>query len=279
MTVEIDGEGLTAAQVVQVARASSEDAVLAAAARERLGRTRAYIESRWMHDEAPLMYGFNTGVGSFKDQRVLVADMEEYQSRLIRAHASGVGEPFEQDVVRATMMLRANAFAAGYSGPAVGVVDRLLAFLNERLHPVIPRKGSVGASGDLAPLAYLAAALGGFPEARIDYRGARQPAREAIAAAGLPVDFALVAKDASALLNGSTVSLALGVLAAHDARRVVQAADVALAMSLEAMRGELAAFHPAVHRARPHPGQRSTARNVLKMAGDSRRSTRPPTTR
>src|SRR5439155_4566333 len=110
------------------------------------------------------MYGFNTGVGSFKDRRVLVEDLGAYQMLLVSAHATGVGEPFDEDVVRATMLLRANAFASNFSGPTVEVVDRLLAFLNGGLHPRIPSKGSVGASGDLAPLAYLAAALGGFPE-------------------------------------------------------------------------------------------------------------------
>lgn len=272
MTVHLDGESLTIPQVVQVARKVPADEVaLTADSRDRLARTRAYIESEWMHDEAPLMYGFNTGVGLSKDRRVLVADLPLYQTQLINAHATGVGDPFEQDVVRATMLLRANAFASNFAGPTVAVVDRLLAFLNKGLHPVIPCKGSVGASGDLAPLAYLAAALGGFPEAEIEYQGTRQRAAEAIAAAGLPAEIELGAKDASALLNGSTVSLAIGVLAAHDARRVVRAADIALAMTLEAMRGELAAFQPPVHWARPHPGQRRTARNVLKIAGDSQR--------
>ena len=275
MSVVVDGDSLTADQVLRVARPAGRqryaDVALGAEARERLIRTRDHIETRWMHDQAPLMYGFNTGVGQFKDRRVPVAEMANYQRQLIKAHATGTGEPFGTDVVRAVMLLRVNALAAGFSGPSVSVVDRLLAFLNTGLHPVIPSQGSVGASGDLAPLAYLAAALCGFSEAQIEYRGQRLSAPEALSAAGLPAEFELVAKDASALLNGSTVSLALGVLAAYDAWRVVRTADVALAMSLEAMRGELAAFRPPVHRARPHPGQQSAARNVLKLAGDSRR--------
>ncbi|TDD17970.1 HAL/PAL/TAL family ammonia-lyase [Nonomuraea diastatica] len=275
MSVVIDGETLTADQIVRVARPVTPhryaEVTLADAARDRLVRTRAHIETRWMDDRAPLMYGFNTGVGQFKDRRISVADMAHYQRQLIKAHATGTGEPFEPDVVRAVMLLRANALAAGFSGPSVEVVDRLLAFLNEGLHPVIPSKGSVGASGDLAPLSYLAAALYGFGEAEIDYGGRRLSAPAAISAARLPAEFEPAAKDASALLNGSTVSLALGVLAAHDARRVVRAADIALAMSLEAMRGELAAFRVPVHRARPHPGQQQVAGNVLRLAGDSRR--------
>ena len=157
-----------------------------------------------MHDDAPLMYAFNTGVGLFKDQRVLIADMAAYQRKTVYAHATGVGEPFAEDVTRAMMLLRANAFASNYSGPRVELVERLIAFLNAGLHPVIPQKGSVGASGDLAPLAHMAGAVCGFAEAEMIYRGRRMPAREAIAKAGFEPDFDLGAKDASALINGST---------------------------------------------------------------------------
>ena len=139
-----------------------------------------------------------------------------------------------------------------------------LAFLNAGLHPVIPQKGSVGASGDLAPLAHMAGAVCGFDEAEIVYKGKRMPAREAIAKAGLYARLPIGAKDASALINGSTVSLALGVLAVDDARRLLKQADIALCLSLEAMRGELAAFDPRVHKARPHLGQGRVARNVLR---------------
>ncbi len=259
MTVKIDGRRLKAGGVVRVARPGPsgryEKAALDAAARERIAATRRYIDARWMHDDAPLMYAFNTGVGLFKDQRVLMAEMVAYQTKTIFAHATGVGEPLPEDAVRATMLLRANAFASNYSGPRVELVERLIAFLNAGLHPVIPAKGSVGASGDLAPLAHLAGAVCGFPEAEMVYKGRRMPARDAIAKAGFSADFDLGAKDASALINGSTVSLAIGVLALEDARRVRRAADVALALSLEAMRGELAAFDPRVHAARPHPGR------------------------
>ncbi len=275
MTVKIDGRRLKADGVMRVARPSPagryEKAALDAGARDRIAATRRYIDERWMHDDAPLMYAFNTGVGLFKDQRVLMSDMIAYQSKTIFAHATGVGEPLPEDAVRATMLLRANAFASNFSGPRVELVERLIAFLNAGLHPVIPAKGSVGASGDLAPLAHLAGAVCGFPEAEMVYRGKRMPARDAIAKAGFAPDFDLGAKDASALINGSTVSLAIGVLALEDARRLRRTADIALALSLEAMRGELAAFDPRVHAARPHPGQAAVARNVLKLIGDSKR--------
>jgi len=275
MAVKVDGIKLKIRDVVRVARPNGkgrfEKAALHPEARERIAATRAYIDKTWMHDDAPLMYAFNTGVGLFKDQRVLIADMEAYQRKTVYAHATGVGEPFSEDVTRAMMLLRANAFASNYSGPQVELVERLLDFLNAGLHPVIPQKGSVGASGDLAPLAHMAGAVCGFAEAEMIYKGRRMPAREAIAKAGFNPDFDLGAKDASALINGSTTSLALGALATHDARRILKHADIAMALSLEAMRGELAAFDPRVHKARPHPGQARVARNLVRILEGTRR--------
>ncbi|MBM6579028.1 aromatic amino acid lyase [Microvirga sp. BT689] len=275
MTVKLDGATLGIQDVVRVARRDAQgafaQAALAPEARERIAATRAYIDRTWMHDDAPLMYAFNTGVGLFKDQRVLIADMAAYQRKTVYAHATGIGEPFAEDVTRAMMLLRANAFASNYSGPQVELVERLLAFLNAGLHPVIPQKGSVGASGDLAPLAHMAGAVCGFEEADMIYQGRVMPAREAIAAAGFDPDFELGAKDASALINGSTTSLALGALATHDARRLLKHADIAMCLSLEAMRGELAAFDPRVHKARPHPGQARVARNLLRVLDGTRR--------
>ncbi len=275
MTVRIDGARLTIGKVAEVARRGANGrfrkAALHPKAAAAIAATRAYIDANWMRDDAPLMYAFNTGVGLFKDQRVAIADMASYQTKTIYAHATGIGEPLPEDVTRATMLLRANAFASNYSGPRIEVVERLLTFLNRELHPVIPAKGSVGASGDLAPLAHLAGALCGFPEAEIVWRGRRMPARDAIGKAKLDPEFPLGAKDASALINGSTVSLALAALAVHDARRLMKAVDIGLSLSLEAMRGELAAFDPRVHRARPHPGQARTARNVLRLTEGTRR--------
>ncbi|MCC5976607.1 MAG: aromatic amino acid lyase [Salinarimonas sp.] len=274
MTIALDGASLTIADAARVARPDAQGgyarAELAPAARARIAATRVYIDETWMHDDAPLMYAFNTGVGLFKDQRVFIADMAEYQKKTVYAHATGIGEPFAEDVTRAMMLMRANAFASNYSGPQVELVERLLAFLNAGLHPVIPQKGSVGASGDLAPLAHLAAAVCGFPEAEMIYHGKRMPAREAIAQAGFDPDITLGAKDASALINGSTTSLALAALAAHDARRLMKTADIALCLSLEAMRGELAAFDARLQRARPHAGQMKVARNILRILDGTR---------
>jgi histidine ammonia-lyase len=275
MSVTIDGRRMNGRKVLRVARPSRsgryEKAAVGGDARAKVGEARAYIESHWLNDDAPLMYAFNTGVGLFKDVRIPIAEMAQYQDQIIRAHATGLGEPLPTEVVRATMLLRANAFASAYSGATLTLLDRLVGFLNAGLHPVIPAKGSVGASGDLAPLAYLAGALRGFEDVTVEYRGKAYAAPEAARRAGFEGTYPMGAKEASAIINGSTVSLAIATLAVEDAKRVLKHADIALALSLEALRGELAAFDPRVHQARPHPGQAKTARNLLRIAGDSRR--------
>jgi histidine ammonia-lyase len=277
MTVTFDGLKLKAADVLRVARPNAagryEKARLAPTARDRIIATRKLIDQSLMTDDAPLIYAFNTGVGLFKDRRITMADMPAYQRKTVYAHATGIGEPLAEDIVRAIMLLRANAFAANYSGMNIAVVDRLVDCLNAGLVPVVPAKGSVGASGDLAPLAHMAGAVCGFEEAEMFYRGRRLPARSALQRAGLDPDFELGAKDASALINGSTVSLAIAVLALEDARSLIEHADVSLALSLEAMRGERAAFDPRLHQARPHPGQAKSAANVLKLTEGSERCT------
>jgi histidine ammonia-lyase len=271
--VTIDGFNLTAEDVLAVARDGAR-VELSATSRAALKESRDYIESTWMHDEAPMMYSFNTGVGLLKDTRIKVEHIELFQTQLIKAHSGGIGEPFSEEVSRATMLLRANAFASNYSAPRVEVVDRLLAFINAGIHPIMPQKGSVGASGDLAPLAYLAAAIAGFDEAEVMYQGARMAASEAITRAEVgPVKFDLKAKDASALINGCTASLAVAVLAARDARNLLTDACLSLGLTLEAMRAEMSAFDPRIQQARPHPGQIKTASIVRKLLKGSTRAT------
>jgi histidine ammonia-lyase len=273
-TIIIDGFNLTAEQMVAVARDPGVTVALAQSSRDALKQSRDYIESTWMHDAAPMMYSFNTGVGLLKDTRIPVEHIELFQTQLIKAHAAGLGEPFSEEVSRATMLLRANAFASNYSAPRVEVVDRLLAFVNAGIHPIMPQKGSVGASGDLAPLAYLGAAIAGFNEAEVMYKGERMTAPQAIEKAGIgPVKFDLKAKDASALINGCTVSLAVAVLAAHDARHLLTDACLSLGLTLEAMRAEMSAFDPRIHEARPHAGQIKTAAIVRTLLEGSTRTT------
>jgi histidine ammonia-lyase len=273
-TTLIDGFNLNVEQVIAIARNPSVQVGLAQSSRDALKQSRDYIEATWMHDEAPMMYSFNTGVGLLKDTRIKVEHIELFQTQLIKAHAAGMGEPFSEEVSRATMLLRANAFASNYSAPRVEVVDRLLAFINAGIHPIMPQKGSVGASGDLAPLAYLAAAIAGFDEAEVMYKGQRMKAAQAITEAKIgPVKFDLKAKDASALINGCTVSLAVAVLAAHDARCLLADACLSLGLTLEAMRAEMAGFDDRIHQARPHPGQIKTAAIVRNLLKGSTRTT------
>ena len=272
--ITIDGFTLSAQQVIAVARDQTVKVALAASSRTALKQSRDYIEATWMHDEAPMMYSFNTGVGLLKDTRVAVEQIELFQTQLIMAHAAGIGEPFSEEVSRATMLLRANAFASNYSAPRVEVVDRLLAFVNAGIHPIMPQKGSVGASGDLAPLSYLAAAIAGFDEAEVMYLGLRMSAPEAIAKAAIgEVKFDLKAKDASALINGCTVSLAVAVLAAYDARHLLTDACLSLGLTLEAMRAEMSAFDARIQQARPHAGQIKTAAVIRTLLQGSTRTT------
>lgn len=274
ITFSIDGFTLTAEQVIAAARDTTTKVELAASSRAALKESRDYIEATWMHDEAPMMYSFNTGVGLLKDTRIKVENIELFQTQLIMAHSAGMGEPFSEEVSRATMLLRANAFASNYSAPRVEVVDRLLAFLNAGIHPIMPQKGSVGASGDLAPLSYLAAAVAGFEQAEVMYQGKRMSAPEAIKLANIgPVKFELKAKDASALINGCTVSLAVAVLAARDARDLLSDACLSLGLTLEAMRAEMSAFDPRIHQARPHVGQIKTAEIIRNLLEGSTRTT------
>ena len=233
MTISIDGATLSIGDVVRVARPDADGlfatASLAPQARERIAATRAYIDRNWMHDDAPLMYAFNTGVGLFKDQRVLIADMAAYQRKTVYAHATGIGEPFAEDVTRAMMLLRANAFASNYSGPRVELVERLVAFLNAGLHPVIPQKGSVGASGDLAPLAHMAGAVCGFDEAEMVYKGRRLPARRGDrrrrASSRISSWAQRMPRRSSTARPPRSRSASL---ATHDARRLLKQADIAM---------------------------------------------------
>jgi histidine ammonia-lyase len=221
-------KGLSLSDVIEVARRDCK-LQIDSALLNQFAATKDYIADHWMTDDAPLIYSLNTGVGSFKDQRVDADDIEQYQKNLILSHASGLGGTYAQDVVRAILLLRLNAFRADISGISPVLAERFVDFLNSGLTPVVPVQGSVGASGDLAPLAHLAGALCGFHEAEIGYLGERLPAPEAIRRAGLDPDVPLGAKDASALLNGSTVSLAIAALAIYDAEQVVRHVDIGLA--------------------------------------------------
>jgi histidine ammonia-lyase len=257
----VTGDDLTLADVWAVAIVGREVA-LASPALERMRAARAVVEE--LRDEHT--YGVNTGFGRFVSETIPPEQSEELQLRLLRSHACGVGDPYPDEVVRAAMVLRANALAKGYSGARIATVELLLEFLNRGVLPRVPSRGSVGASGDLAPLAHLALPLVGEGEAYVD--GTLLPGTEALSAAGLePVR--LAAKEGLSLINGTQFMTAMAALALVRARRLTQAADLACAQSLEALQGSRTSFHAAIHAARPLRGQNDSAANIRLLLGGS----------
>lgn len=211
-------------------------------------------------------YGINTGFGKLSDVRIDPSEVQALQRNLVRSHACGLGDPLPEDAVRAMLLLRANVLAKGFSGVRPQVVEALITLLNRRIHPVIPSRGSVGASGDLAPLAHLALALIG--EGMVDVDGHRIPAALALLQAGI-APLTLEAKEGLALLNGTQAITAVGSLALARALRVVELSDLAGAMTLEALRGTPTPFDPRIQAVRPHPGQTAAATHLRSLLADS----------
>lgn len=251
--VSVTGHSLTLQQVEDVARRGAS-VKLDEAVRGRLTATRQRLEARLATGE--VIYGVNTGFGRLADVRVPDNELGQLQLNLLRSHACGVGEALPQDVVRAMLLLRANALATGYAGVRPEVVEALIALLNAAVHPIVPALGSVGASGDLAPLAHLALVLVGEGEAT--FHGERLDGKVALHRAGL-APLQLASKEGLALINGTQAMCAVAALAVTDARRLLEAADVVAALSVEALQGTDTAFLDEIHAARPHPGQRASA--------------------
>ena len=249
--VELTGERLTIGDVWDVA-VRGRAAVLGATGRERAAAARSFLEAH----AADHTYGVNTGFGRFVSESIPPEQAAELQLRLLRSHACGVGDPYPDDVVRAAMLLRANALAKGFSGARVETIELLLDVLRAGIVPYVPSRGSVGASGDLAPLAHLALPLVGEGHATVD--GRRVTGAEALGSAGLS-PIVLAAKEGLSLINGTQFMTAMAALALVRAGRLARAADVACAMSVEALQGTPMSFHPAIHAARPLPGQGRSA--------------------
>jgi histidine ammonia-lyase len=260
----LTGDDLSLADVWEVA-VRGEPVTLTDSSRERMTAAREIVE-RAVHGVREHTYGVNTGFGRFVSRSIPEELTEELQLRLLRSHASGVGEPYPDEIVRAAMLLRANALAKGYSGARVATVELLVECLNRGVLPVVPSRGSVGASGDLAPLAHLALPLIGEGEAW--FEGRRLPGGEALAAARLePVR--LQAKEGLSLVNGTQFMAAFGALGVIRARRLAKTADIACALSLEALQGSRTSFLPQVQALRPLKGQAACAANVLRLLEDS----------
>jgi histidine ammonia-lyase len=259
--IVLTGEDLTLAEVWRVAIGGSS-ATLADSAKDRMRSARDLVESvRGEHT-----YGVNTGFGRFVSAHIPEELGEELQLRLLRSHACGVGEPYPDEVVRAALLLRANALAKGFSGARVSTVELLLECLNRGVLPVVPSRGSVGASGDLAPLAHLALPLVGEGSATVD--GRVLEGEEALRAVGLE-PIRLASKEGLSLVNGTQFMAAMAALGVIRARRLAATADLACALSLEALQGSRTSFRPAVHRARPLKGQQESAANVWKLLDGS----------
>ena len=257
--VSISGSQLKFAEVESVAR-RGEKVEIAAGAVAAMQRSRAVVE-RLASGEAPV-YAVNTGVGLLADVRVPTADLERLQRNVVRSHCAGVGEPLAHDEVRAMMLIRANVLAKGFSGIRPLVAERLCDLLNHGVTPVVPSQGSVGASGDLAPLAHIALVLIGEGEAF--FKGQRQAGAEALKRAGIePV--VLASKEGISLVNGTQAMLASGGLQLMDAERLCDAADTVCAMTVDGLRGTPRAFDPRIHEMRPHPGQARSAANLTRL--------------
>jgi histidine ammonia-lyase len=261
--IEVGAGGIAAQDVVAVAR-RGEDAALSAQAREAMERSASVVSS--LTDSGDPVYGVSTGFGSLATVRIPSERRAELQRALIRSHSTGMGPPVEREVVRAMMLLRVRTLAMGYSGARVLVAERMLELLNAGVTPIVPEHGSLGASGDLAPLAHCALALLGEGEV-IDGDRVR-PAGEALAQAGIePIE--LEAKEGLALINGTDGMLGMLVLACADLRDLLRVADVAAAMSVEALLGTDRAFAEDLVALRPQPGQAASAANLRTLLADS----------
>src|SRR2546421_1780030 len=255
--MELNGQTLTLAEIATVAFGEAPVKV-SSSARPRVSASRRVVESIVARDD--IVYGVSTGFGKLSDVRIPHDALAELQLNLVRSHACGIGNPLSEPEARAMMLLRANVLALGFSGIRLEIIEMLCELLNHHVCPVIPEKGSVGASGDLAPLAHLALSLIGEGEAF--FEGERVESREALRRAELEPQ-RLEAKEGLALLNGTQAMHAVGGLALLRAKRLARLADVAGAMSLEALKATPAAFDLRWQEARPHPGQKAVAKHLL----------------
>jgi histidine ammonia-lyase len=261
--VELDGDSLSLADLSAVSLGESS-AVLAPRAGARVDAARAVIDRAVAENR--VVYGVTTGFGKFADVVIPREKLGQLQLNLVRSHAAGTGAPLAESSVRALMLLRANCLAKGFSGIRRRTLELLLECLEEGIHPVVPEQGSVGASGDLAPLAHLALALVG--EGEVETGGKRLFAADALRAAGL-APAVLEAKEGLALINGTQLTTAIGALSLVRLLRLQKAADVVAALTLDTLKGTDAAFDERIHAARPHPGQIDSARNLRTLLAGS----------
>lgn len=266
--VVIDGNSLTLEGFIQVVRGGSklelsEEAIL------KVEKARALVDK--FVDEDKVVYGITTGFGSFSDVVITGEETKVLQRNLIISHSCGVGNPLDEDTVRGVMLLRANALAKGFSGIRLSTLNTLIEMVNKRVHPIIPEKGSLGASGDLAPLSHMVLVMIGEGEAI--YQGIRMTGKEAMEKAGIET-VELTSKEGLALINGTQVMTSIGALTIYDSIILSKTADIAASLTTEALNGIVDAFDPRVHSIRPHEGQINTGENVLRILDSSKMTTR-----
>lgn len=271
MHITIDGKNLTIAQVVSVARSGAQ-VRLSEEAAEAVRKARDYVDDKLR--QGAVIYGLTTGFGKFSDTFIPTEDAAALQRNLILSHACAMGEPYPTEVVRAAMLLRCNALARGHSGICPGTLETLVKMLNQGVHPVIPQKGSLGSSGDLAPLSHMVLPMLG--EGKAEYQGRILPGREAMDAAGIPV-IRLAAKEGLALINGTQMMTAVGLLTLFDGANLAKLADIAAAMTGEALNAVLKAYDPKIQQVRGQLGQIDSAENLRRIlrGSDNAKETNP----
>ena len=262
--IEIDGETLTIKDIVQTARNNCQ-VFISEKAKNRVNESRRTLEK--LIEAGHTIYGVNTGFGELSCFRISEQEAKQLQVNLIRSHSAGVGDPLPTEIVRATMLLRANTLAKGYSGIRFSTLETLVEMLNKSVHPIIPSRGSVGASGDLAPLSHMILVLIG--EGIAEYQGKITDGKTAMRKAGIkPVD--LEYKEGLALNNGTQMMTAMAALLVHDSEKLIDAAETAAALSLEALLGISDAFDERIQNVRPHSGQKATAAIIRRLVEGSR---------
>ena len=260
----IDGNSLTIEDVVKVAR-ENYSIELTKEAIENVKRARSLVDK--LVDEGKTSYGITTGFGKFSDVVISKEDSRQLQKNLIISHSCGVGNPLSEDIVRAIMLLRVNALSKGYSGIRIETLQTLIEMINKGVHPIIPEKGSLGASGDLAPLSHMVLTMIGEGEAI--YKGKRLSSKEAMKEAKIEVLDYLSSKEGLALINGTQVMTAIGTLTVYDSLNLLKTADIALGLTMEALNGITCAMDEKVNLVRPHKGQINTAKNILEILDGS----------
>ena len=268
MSIIIEDGHLTIGDVVKVAR-NFETITLSEKAIAAVNKARAYVDEKL--EKGEIIYGLTTGFGKFSDRFIPREDTAALQKNLIISHSCGMGDPYPTEVVRGAMLLRINALARGNSGVRLETLETLVNMLNKGVHPVVPQKGSLGASGDLAPLSHIVLVMLGEGEA--EYQGEVMSGKAAMEKAGIKT-IELSAKEGLALINGTQIMTSMAALLCHDARLLAKTADIALAMTGEALNAITKAFDPKVHLVRGHKGQIESAENMARLLEDSKLSAR-----